>query len=112
MYRVEPRTVAGSLGAPHTLNTLNTLWCMAGVQGLLSLTLFGLPLCLTRFWRTCFLPCARRTASYRFVFRVPCSPPSPPCSSTCRNKFHAGCLYTWFNNSHNSTCPLCRTAFR
>eukprot|EP00850_Spirogloea_muscicola_P016423 SM000133S26789 [mRNA] locus=s133:168014:176063:+ [translate_table: standard] len=30
---------------------------------------------------------------------------------TCRNKFHAACLYKWFSSSHKSTCPLCQTPF-
>ncbi|KAF9447824.1 hypothetical protein P691DRAFT_670660 [Macrolepiota fuliginosa MF-IS2] len=34
--------------------------------------------------------------------------PSIPCK-TCRNKYHAGCLYQWFNTSHSSSCPLCRS---
>lgn len=27
---------------------------------------------------------------------------------TCKNRFHAACLYKWFKSSGNSTCPLCR----
>ncbi|KAJ9052137.1 hypothetical protein DSO57_1037198 [Entomophthora muscae] len=30
---------------------------------------------------------------------------------TCRNKFHAGCLYKWIQSSSQSTCPLCRNLF-
>lgn len=30
---------------------------------------------------------------------------------TCRKKFHTSCLYKWFNTSHKSTCPICRTVF-
>ena len=30
---------------------------------------------------------------------------------TCANKFHSACLYKWFNSSHKSTCPMCRSAF-
>ncbi|KAK7078155.1 hypothetical protein SK128_026917 [Halocaridina rubra] len=30
---------------------------------------------------------------------------------TCKKKFHAACLYKWFNSSNNSTCPLCRSLF-
>ncbi|KAK9471701.1 uncharacterized protein V1510DRAFT_431063 [Dipodascopsis tothii] len=30
---------------------------------------------------------------------------------TCKNKFHAGCLYQWFRSSGQNTCPLCRTNF-
>jgi hypothetical protein len=31
--------------------------------------------------------------------------------STCKNKFHSGCLYKWFNSSGNSKCPMCRALF-
>ncbi|CAE6481494.1 unnamed protein product [Rhizoctonia solani] len=34
--------------------------------------------------------------------------PTKPCR-TCKNLFHASCLYKWFNTSHTSTCPLCRS---
>ncbi|GJE86513.1 hypothetical protein PsYK624_025930 [Phanerochaete sordida] len=34
--------------------------------------------------------------------------PKKPCK-TCKNKFHSGCLYKWFNSSHSSSCPLCRS---
>eukprot|EP00052_Salpingoeca_macrocollata_P026890 m.252314 g.252314 ORF g.252314 m.252314 type:complete len:801 (-) comp22660_c0_seq1:22-2424(-) len=30
---------------------------------------------------------------------------------TCRNGFHAACLYKWFKNSGQSSCPLCRNLF-
>ncbi|KAF2402395.1 hypothetical protein EJ06DRAFT_490803 [Trichodelitschia bisporula] len=30
---------------------------------------------------------------------------------TCKNTFHANCLYKWFKSSNNTTCPLCRTNF-
>ncbi|KAK9461550.1 uncharacterized protein V1516DRAFT_663261 [Lipomyces oligophaga] len=30
---------------------------------------------------------------------------------TCRNKFHAGCLFRWFQSANASTCPLCRQPF-
>ncbi|GAA5999438.1 ubiquitin-protein ligase RKR1 [Rhodotorula paludigena] len=33
--------------------------------------------------------------------------PTKSCK-TCDNKFHASCLYRWFQTSHGSTCPLCR----
>ncbi|CEP24198.1 hypothetical protein BN1211_4950 [Cyberlindnera jadinii] len=36
--------------------------------------------------------------------------PSKTCS-TCKNKFHAGCLYKWFKSSGGNTCPLCRSTF-
>uniref|UniRef100_A0A0K0DVZ3 E3 ubiquitin-protein ligase listerin n=1 Tax=Strongyloides stercoralis TaxID=6248 RepID=A0A0K0DVZ3_STRER len=29
----------------------------------------------------------------------------------CKHKFHAQCLYKWFDTSNNSSCPLCRTEF-
>ncbi|KIJ37270.1 hypothetical protein M422DRAFT_33818 [Sphaerobolus stellatus SS14] len=34
--------------------------------------------------------------------------PTKPCK-TCKNRFHAGCLFKWFNTSHSSSCPLCRS---
>ncbi|KAI9444100.1 hypothetical protein H4582DRAFT_1919312 [Lactarius indigo] len=36
--------------------------------------------------------------------------PRKPCK-TCKNRFHASCLYKWFNTSHSSSCPLCRSEF-
>ncbi|SMR54765.1 unnamed protein product [Zymoseptoria tritici ST99CH_3D1] len=30
---------------------------------------------------------------------------------TCKNLFHASCLFKWFKSSNASTCPLCRNAF-
>ncbi|RDL33780.1 RING protein [Venustampulla echinocandica] len=30
---------------------------------------------------------------------------------TCKNLFHSGCLYKWFQSSNQSTCPLCRNPF-
>lgn len=30
---------------------------------------------------------------------------------TCKNLFHASCLFKWFKTSNASTCPLCRNAF-
>jgi len=30
---------------------------------------------------------------------------------TCKNRFHAGCLFKWFSTSHTSSCPLCRSDF-
>ena len=30
---------------------------------------------------------------------------------TCQHLFHATCLYTWFEKSGHSTCPLCRATF-
>ncbi|KAI8085215.1 uncharacterized protein BX664DRAFT_338835 [Halteromyces radiatus] len=30
---------------------------------------------------------------------------------TCKNKFHASCLYKWFRSSNSASCPLCRTVF-
>ncbi|CAB3410659.1 unnamed protein product [Caenorhabditis bovis] len=29
----------------------------------------------------------------------------------CKNKFHANCLYKWFESSNQSSCPLCRASF-
>jgi hypothetical protein len=37
--------------------------------------------------------------------------PTKTCS-TCKNKFHADCLYRWFKSAGNSTCPLCRSTFQ
>ncbi|CAO1626845.1 unnamed protein product [Jaminaea pallidilutea] len=34
--------------------------------------------------------------------------PSKPCK-TCKNKFHAACLYKWLHSSGSATCPLCRS---
>jgi len=36
--------------------------------------------------------------------------PQKPCK-TCNNRFHPSCLYKWFNTSHSSSCPLCRSEF-
>ncbi|KAH7090867.1 hypothetical protein BKA62DRAFT_745446 [Auriculariales sp. MPI-PUGE-AT-0066] len=36
------------------------------------------------------------------------SMPTKPCR-TCKNRFHASCLYKWFKTSHASSCPLCRS---
>ncbi|KAG0649365.1 RING-type E3 ubiquitin transferase listerin [Hyphodiscus hymeniophilus] len=30
---------------------------------------------------------------------------------TCKNLFHASCLFKWFASSNQSTCPLCRNPF-
>jgi len=45
---------------------------------------------------------------YSVINVVDQSLPTKPCK-TCNNRFHASCLYKWFNTSHNSTCPLCRS---
>uniref|UniRef100_A0A0N5BTL4 E3 ubiquitin-protein ligase listerin n=1 Tax=Strongyloides papillosus TaxID=174720 RepID=A0A0N5BTL4_STREA len=29
----------------------------------------------------------------------------------CKHKFHAQCLYKWFDTSNNASCPLCRSEF-
>lgn len=31
---------------------------------------------------------------------------------TCAKKFHAGCLFKWFDSSNSSTCPLCRRSWQ
>ncbi|WWC90682.1 uncharacterized protein L201_005618 [Kwoniella dendrophila CBS 6074] len=36
--------------------------------------------------------------------------PTKPCR-TCKNRFHASCLFKWFNSSNSSSCPLCRALF-
>lgn len=30
---------------------------------------------------------------------------------TCKNSFHASCLFKWFKSSNSSSCPLCRNQF-
>ena len=30
---------------------------------------------------------------------------------TCAKKFHAACLYKWFNSGQKSTCPMCQATF-
>ncbi|PCH44774.1 hypothetical protein WOLCODRAFT_145160 [Wolfiporia cocos MD-104 SS10] len=45
---------------------------------------------------------------YSIVSATDGSLPRKPCK-TCKNRFHAGCLYTWFSTSHSSNCPLCRS---
>ncbi|KAJ3077313.1 hypothetical protein HDU98_004275 [Podochytrium sp. JEL0797] len=34
--------------------------------------------------------------------------PSKSCR-TCKNKFHASCLYKWVRTSGNTQCPMCRS---
>jgi len=31
---------------------------------------------------------------------------------TCKNRFHASCLFRWFKSSASSSCPLCRNSFQ
>ncbi|RDB18704.1 E3 ubiquitin-protein ligase listerin [Hypsizygus marmoreus] len=45
---------------------------------------------------------------YSIISVMDGSLPKKPCR-TCKNRFHAGCLYKWFNSSHSSSCPLCRS---
>ncbi|KAI0747035.1 hypothetical protein C8Q80DRAFT_1178930 [Daedaleopsis nitida] len=45
---------------------------------------------------------------YSVVNATDGSLPKKPCK-TCKNRFHAACLYKWFNTSHSSSCPLCRS---
>ncbi|KDQ60057.1 hypothetical protein JAAARDRAFT_32435 [Jaapia argillacea MUCL 33604] len=45
---------------------------------------------------------------YSIISPLDDSLPKKPCR-TCKNRFHAACLYKWFNSSHSSTCPLCRS---
>ncbi|EMD34704.1 hypothetical protein CERSUDRAFT_116892 [Gelatoporia subvermispora B] len=45
---------------------------------------------------------------YSIISAMDGSLPKKPCK-TCKNRFHAGCLYKWFNTSHSSSCPLCRS---
>ncbi|KAF9978540.1 hypothetical protein BGZ73_001959 [Actinomortierella ambigua] len=49
------------------------------------------------------------TICYSIVSLQDRSLPTKTCK-TCKNKFHASCLYKWFHSSANSaSCPLCRT---
>ncbi|KAE9393090.1 hypothetical protein BT96DRAFT_999800 [Gymnopus androsaceus JB14] len=45
---------------------------------------------------------------YSIISVMDGSLPKKPCN-TCKNRFHAGCLFKWFNSSHSSSCPLCRS---
>ncbi|KAH9932237.1 uncharacterized protein B0H18DRAFT_1083328 [Fomitopsis serialis] len=45
---------------------------------------------------------------YSIISAMDGSLPRKPCR-TCKNRFHAACLYKWFNSSHSSSCPLCRS---
>ncbi|KAH8102265.1 hypothetical protein BXZ70DRAFT_63905 [Cristinia sonorae] len=45
---------------------------------------------------------------YSMISATDSSLPKKPCK-TCKNRFHAGCLYKWFSTSHSSSCPLCRS---
>ncbi|KAJ3894553.1 hypothetical protein GG344DRAFT_40829 [Lentinula edodes] len=45
---------------------------------------------------------------YSLISVMDGSLPKKPCN-TCKNRFHAGCLFKWFNSSHSSSCPLCRS---
>ncbi|KAI0945042.1 hypothetical protein AcV7_001681 [Taiwanofungus camphoratus] len=45
---------------------------------------------------------------YSTISAMDSSLPRKPCK-TCKNPFHAGCLYKWFNTSHSSSCPMCRS---
>ncbi|KAH7882407.1 hypothetical protein F5I97DRAFT_1939442 [Phlebopus sp. FC_14] len=45
---------------------------------------------------------------YSIISAMDASLPQKPCK-TCKNRFHASCLYKWFKTSHSSSCPLCRS---
>ncbi|KAI9568130.1 hypothetical protein HD554DRAFT_2219143 [Boletus coccyginus] len=45
---------------------------------------------------------------YSIISVMDASLPQKPCK-TCKNRFHASCLYKWFKTSHSSSCPLCRS---
>ncbi|RPD56966.1 hypothetical protein L226DRAFT_615267 [Lentinus tigrinus ALCF2SS1-7] len=45
---------------------------------------------------------------YSVVNATDGSLPRKPCK-TCKNRFHAACLFKWFASSHSSSCPLCRS---
>ncbi|EJD05481.1 uncharacterized protein FOMMEDRAFT_103536 [Fomitiporia mediterranea MF3/22] len=47
---------------------------------------------------------------YSIISVTELSLPKKRCK-TCKNRFHAGCLFKWFNTSHTSSCPLCRSDF-
>jgi hypothetical protein len=63
------------------------------------------------------------SVSYFLLFLEPCiicysvihsknnSLPSISCS-TCKNKFHSNCLYTWFKTSGKNSCVLCQQPMR
>ncbi|CAO3634154.1 unnamed protein product [Cunninghamella blakesleeana] len=44
---------------------------------------------------------------YSIISVVDRSIPTKQCR-TCKNKFHASCLYKWFRSSNSASCPLCR----
>ncbi|KAF9907518.1 hypothetical protein BX616_000396 [Lobosporangium transversale] len=48
------------------------------------------------------------TICYSIVSLQDRSLPNKTCK-TCKNRFHASCLYKWFRTSNSSSCPLCRT---
>ncbi|KAI9357979.1 hypothetical protein DFJ73DRAFT_175614 [Zopfochytrium polystomum] len=45
---------------------------------------------------------------YSVVGVIDRSLPNKSCK-TCKNKFHASCLFKWIRTSGNTQCPLCRT---
>ncbi|KAI9307130.1 hypothetical protein BJ944DRAFT_247631 [Cunninghamella echinulata] len=47
---------------------------------------------------------------YSIISVLDRSIPTKQCR-TCKNKFHASCLYKWFRSSNSASCPLCRTVF-
>ncbi|RUP46970.1 hypothetical protein BC936DRAFT_146314 [Jimgerdemannia flammicorona] len=50
------------------------------------------------------------TICYSIISIQDRSLPNKQCQ-TCKNRFHASCLYKWFRTSNQSSCPLCRTTF-
>ncbi|KAI9263195.1 hypothetical protein BDA99DRAFT_559751 [Phascolomyces articulosus] len=50
------------------------------------------------------------TICYSIISAQDRSIPTKQCR-TCKNKFHASCLYKWFRSSNSASCPLCRTVF-
>ncbi|KAI9491003.1 hypothetical protein BDB00DRAFT_940644 [Zychaea mexicana] len=50
------------------------------------------------------------TICYSIISAQDRSIPRKQCR-TCKNKFHASCLYKWFRSSNSASCPLCRTVF-
>ena len=47
---------------------------------------------------------------YSVIHPVDRSLPKMACR-TCKYKFHSACLYKWFNTSHKSVCPMCKSPF-
>lgn len=69
--------------------------------------------CVKLLLLTCILPnlrVARVELMSSIISLTDRTLPTKPCR-TCKNRFHASCLYKWFQSSNSSSCPLCRTLF-